>query len=52
MYNIPLSLRNKLEEFLKRREKETGININRDAYVQVAIMEKMERYKKDGRSRW
>jgi len=51
MYKIPLHLRNRLEEFLKRREKESGIFIDRDAYVQTAILEKMERYKKDGRSR-
>ena len=51
MFNIPLTLRNKLDEFLSHREKESGITVDRDAYVKAAILEKMERYKKDGRSK-
>ena len=51
MFKIPLTLRNKLDEFLSMREKESGIKVNRDDYVQTAILEKMERYRKDKRSR-
>ena len=51
MYKIPLQLRNKLDQFLLLREKESGIIVDRDNYVQTAIIEKMERYRKDRRSR-
>jgi len=51
MHKIPLHIRNKLDEFLSMMEKESGIKVNRDAYIQTAILEKMERYRKDGRSK-
>ena len=51
MFKIPLTLRNRLDEFLSIREKESGIKVNSDAYIQTAILEKMERYRKDKRSR-
>jgi hypothetical protein len=51
MYKIPLPLRNRLDQFLLLREKESGVKVDRDNYVQLAIQEKMERYRKDGRSK-
>jgi hypothetical protein len=51
MENIDVRVINRLHNFLSLREKDTGVKPNYLSFIEVAIQEKMERYRKDGRSK-
>ncbi len=48
--NLKNQLQLQLQQFLEVRERETGIKINPDAFISLAIQEKMESYQKGDRA--
>jgi hypothetical protein len=49
---LKLTLKNQLQQFLEVRERETGIKINPDAFISLAVEEKMWRTLPDRRGTW